>query len=151
MISISSEYTGTETVDDIPKEGVWETMPNGGKDFRGRIVTAAEYVEACPRLSGSSTLVMHGKLDPSLTGLIWGTFELVVPDSGDCQGGGVWQGTWAGKVSFSESYVFWHAVTQGVSGCVEGLMAKYDSEVYNPNTPDVPAPYSVTLLDPHDE
>jgi len=151
MISISSEYSGTETVSHIPNEGIWETMPNGAKDFRGRVVVAAENVEGYPRLSGTSTLVMHGKLDPSLTGLIWGTFELVVPDSADCQGGGIWQGTWAGKVSFTESYVYWHAVTQGVSGCVEGLTAKYDSQVYNPNTPEIPAPYMVAIFDHHDD
>ena len=142
-----SEYTGTETVDEIQNEGVWEPLPNGGMHFRGQEVTTIE-VANDPRASGSGTLVSNGNLDPTGTGPIWGTIALTVPASEDCEGGGEWQGTWAGKMSIGEGYVYWFGVMQGVSGCVEGMMVRFESELC---TPQAPCAYSGTLVDPQGE
>lgn len=142
-----SEYTGTETPTGVTNGGDWRYLPNGGVHFRGQVTTAVD-VASDPRASGNTTLVSNGNLGPSLTGPIWGNIVLAVPDSEGCEGGGVWQGTWAGKMSLSQGYVYWYGVMHGVSGCVEGLKVRFESDMC---VPQADCSYSGRLLDPHGE
>jgi len=141
--TIKSDYTATEIPTGIIDAGEWVFLPNGGIHFRGQVIQTSE-VASDARASGTGTLVSNGNLDSTGTGPIWGTILIEVPD---CQGG-VWQGTWAGKMSMSQGYVYWSGVMQGVSGCVEGMMVKFDSELC---APQAPCNYGGTLLDPHGE
>ncbi|MGC9335363.1 MAG: hypothetical protein ACP5JJ_14515 [Anaerolineae bacterium] len=143
--AVRTEFTGTETPIQLIDPGDSHVLPNGGVHIRGKVFQAAE-VATDPRVSGTSMVVSNGNLDPSGTGPIWGTFVIEVPSSQDCQGGGRWEGTWAGQVSYSEYYCYWHVVTHGVSGCVEGLQASYYADCLSGIST-----YSGTILDPHGE
>lgn len=145
--AIQSEYTATEFPTGQTYPGDWVSLPNGAQHFRGQVNTAFEQASD-PLVSGNSTLVVNGNLDPTYTGPIWGTIDIEVPDNASCQGGGVWQGTWAGKMSMSQGYVYWFGVMKGVSGCVEGMMVRFESGLCEPQ---MPCAYSGTLLDPHGE
>ena len=83
--------------------------------------------------------------NPSLTDPIWGTIIIEVPED-VCPDGGVWYGTWAGKMSLSQGYVCWYGVMNGVSGCVEGLKVRFGSELCYPVPPCL---YTGMLVDPH--
>jgi hypothetical protein len=141
--AVRTEFTGTETPIQLIDPGDLRELPNGGVHIRGKVFEAEE-IATDPRVSGISTVVSNGNLDPSGTGPIWGTFVIEVPPSEDCQGGGRWEATWAGAVSYSEYYCYWHVVTHGVSGCVEGLQASYEGEC-------MLGTYSGTIVDPHGE
>lgn len=141
--AIMSEYTGIETVIGTIYPGDMQVLPTGRVLIRNKNIRAVEAADD-PRVSGASTLVINDKHDESNTGPIWGTIEIAVPDSEECQGGGVWQGRWVGKLCISESYVYWHGVMKGVSGCVEGLSARFESDVCIPNEP---CSYSGTILE----
>ena len=145
--AIRTVYTATEIPTGLTYPGDWKLLPNGGQHFRGQVIPTIE-LATDPRASGIGTLVANGNLDPTGTGPIWGTMTNVVPDSASCEGGGVWYGTWAGKMSFSQGYVYWFGVMQGVSGCVEGMMVRFESDMC---VPQMPCAYTGTLVNPYGE
>lgn len=143
-----SDFTATEYPTGLTYPGDWKLLPNGGQHFRGQVIPTKE-VASDPRVSGTGTLVANGNLDPTGTGPIWGTITMAVPDGPSCEGGGVWKARWTGKMSFSEGYVYWSGVMHGISGCVEGLKVKFESDKCVPQASS--CSYSGTLLDPHGE
>ena len=145
--AIITEYTATEFPTGLIYPGDWKPLPNGGQHFRGQVVSTFE-AATDPRASGTGTLVANGNLNASLTGPIWGTIVIQVPDSEACHGGGVWQGTWAGKMSLSQFYVYWSGDMQGVSGCVEGMTVRFESDMCFPQSP---CAYTGTLVNPYGE
>ena len=141
--AIRTKFTGTETMGDVIDPGTWLILPNGGRHLRGYVAEAAEN-STDPRLTGTATVVMNANLDPSLTGPFWGTFVLNVEPFQGCTEGGSWQGAYAGKISYSQFYAYYHTVIQGVSGCVEGMKVRFDADCFA-------GTYSGTILDPHGE
>lgn len=140
---IWTDYTAIETVTEVIYPGDSHNLSNGGVLLRGKNVQAVEAADD-PRVSGISTLIMNANLDPSLTGPIWGNIIIEIPESEDCQGGGVWEGRWEGELSYSQSYVSWYGVMHGVSGCVEGVVVRFESDIC---IPDQPCSYHGTILE----
>lgn len=141
--AIRTEFTGNEIFGEEIDPGTWDYLPNGGMHLRGQIAVSAMN-STDPRVSGTATVVMNANLDPSLTGPFWGSFVLTVEPFPGCSEGGSWQGTYAGKVSYTQFYAYYHAVIQGMSGCVEGMKASIDADCFA-------ATYKGTILDPHGE
>ena len=141
--AIKTPFTGTETPCGTLDPGTWVDLPNGGRHLRGMISTST-MDSTDDRMSGTATVLMNANLDPSGTGPFWGSFVLEVETSEGCPGGGSWQGTYAGKISYTQFYAYYHAVIQGVSGCVEGMKASIDADV-------LLGSYEGTILDPHGE
>lgn len=141
--AIRNEFTGTETPCEEIDTGTWDYLPNGGSHLRGHISVSAMN-STDPRVSGTAIVFMNANLDPSGTGPFWGNFTLNVQPSTVCPGGGSWQGTYAGKISYSQWYAYYHAVIQGVSGCVAGMKASIDADA-------LAGTYNGTILDPHGE
>ena len=141
--AIKTPFTGTETPCAYLDPGTWVDLPNGGRHLRGMISTST-MDSTDDRMSGTALIVMNANLDPSGTGPFWGNFTLTVNPSDGCPGGGSWQGAYAGKISYSQFYAYYHAVIQGVSGCVEGMKASIDADV-------LLGTYGGTILDPHGE
>jgi len=141
--AIQTPFTGTEIMGDVIDPGTTVFLPDGGMHIRGQIFEALEN-STDPRVTGTATTIMNANLDPSLTGPFWGTYVLEVEPSTVCPGGGSWQGAYAGKVSYTQYYAYYHAVLQGVSGCVEGMKARINADCFV-------GTYSGTILDPHGE
>jgi len=99
------------------------------------------------RMSGLNTVVMNANWGPDLAGPQWGTAELVIAESEECPGGGIWQGNWTGMMNADGSFTY-SAVVRGVSGCVAGLKASLTA--FNPGG-DVLTTYTGEILDPRDE
>ena len=135
-----TKFTGNEGCD-IQDPGDWQWLPNGGVHVRGQVGACVEETTD-PRASGNSTVVANSNWAPDFTGPIWGTVVIQVPDSPDCEGGGVWKGTWNGMMT-SEG-CDWHGEAHGVSGCVEGLKASYHADC-------LAGSYTGTILDPNGE
>jgi len=141
--AIQKEFTGTEIFVEEIDPGIWDYLPNGGSHLRGQIAESAMN-STDSRVSGTATVIMNANLDANLTGPFWGSFVLTVEPFPGCSEGGSWEGTFAGKISYTQFYAYYHAVIQGVSGCVEGMKASIDEDCFA-------GTYSGTLLDPHGE
>lgn len=141
--AIKTPFTGTETPCGTLDPGTWVDLPNGGRHLRGMISTST-MDSTDDRMSGTALIYMNANLDPSGTGPFWGNFTITVQPSTVCPDGGSWEGAYAGRISYSEIYGYYHAVIQGVSGCVEGMKASIDADV-------LLGTYGGTILDPHGE
>lgn len=139
-------FTGTETAVELVAEGDWIFLPSGNVHVRGATTV---YQEAATdwRMSGLNTGVMNANWGPDFAGPMWGTFESVLAETGECPGGGIWQGTWTGTMNVDGSYTY-AAVGRGVSGCVAGLHVSLTAS--NPGTGEQTT-FSGEILDPHGE
>jgi|GEM_PF-1228550 len=138
-------FTGIEVPVALVTEGEW-TFPGGNVHVRG-MTTEYQEVASDWRMSGLNTSVMNANWGRDFAGPMWGTSESVLSDSGDCPGGGVWQGTWTGMMSVDGSYTY-SAVGKGISGCVAGL--RFSLTAFNPGG-EAPTTYTGEILNPHGE
>lgn len=126
--------------------GDWIELPSGNIHVRG-MTSQYQEVATDPRMSGLNTSVMNANWGRDFAGPMWGTSESVLSDSGDCPGGGVWQGNWTGMMSVDGSYTY-SAVGKGISGCVAGL--RFSLTAFNPGG-EAPTTYTGEILNPHGE
>jgi hypothetical protein len=140
--AVWTEFSGTETLQNIVYPGDWVWLPSGNVHVRGRVTECLDEASDA-RVSGVDTIVVNANWDSAFTGPMWGTFHNEVAPGPDCKGGGVWEGTWTGMVGTEGCS--WRAVGQGVSGCVEGLHVSYVA-----NCGVDPTTFTGTILDSHD-
>jgi hypothetical protein len=141
------EFSAIEVPTGPPVDhGDWTELPSGNIHVRG-MASVYQEVATDPRISGLNTVVMNANWGPDFAGPMWGTSENVLADSADCPGGGIWQGNWTGMMNADGSYSY-HAVLQGVSGCVAGLHASLIA--FNPGG-EALTTFTGEILDPHGE
>jgi hypothetical protein len=135
-----TEFTGTDTRGAVTDPGIL-TFPDGNVHLRGMVLEL--HIQATdPRVTGPETVVANANLDAYGAGPVWGTSHLEV----DYGGGGIWEGTWNGKIHAdgSESIRF---VAHGIAGSVEGL--KMSGSLEFPADPTAPGILAGRILAPH--
>ena len=117
--------------------GTWTYMDDRIK-VRGMMMQYEE-VASCGQASGVNTVVMNANWDANMTGPIWGTSHSETLYNG----GGVWEGSWAGKVNPDGSSAY-RATVLGVSGSVKGLVMQVQAS----STPGGFAQVTFTIFNP---
>lgn len=103
MAAEKIEFPCTETFVAELDPGTW-TFPGGNIHVRGMVQLSREEAPD-PRNTGYNTVVVNANWRPDWTGPMWGTFRLETDE------GGVWEGTWAGRMTEQGSR--YHAVGTG--------------------------------------
>ena len=91
-----TEYQCTETLVAILDPGTW-SFPDGNLHIRGMVQLFREEAPD-PRTVGNNTVVVNTNWRPDGTGPMWGTFRMETDE------GGLWKGTWAGKMTEGGSF-----------------------------------------------
>lgn len=130
--------TGTETFVELiyagavkcpggyePTGNPFQPCPAGSRaQVRGRLAQFRDE-SLDPRLTGDDYVTANANLDTAGLGPIWGTFRLVL------DAGGVWEGSWAGKITPTGAKI--QATAHGSGGTVDGLTSKWTlSSTANP-------------------
>jgi hypothetical protein len=120
--------TGTETC--RPQSPGTTTVLPGGRVLVRDAGNVCQETSADPRLSGTNTTTFNANLGADGTGPMWGTFSLATA------GGGLWVGTWHGRLT-SAGPVY-RAVGRG-EGAHAGLLVFVEAEGER---------WTATILDP---
>ena len=130
------ECSGTEVPLAVLDPGTWR-YPGNNTHVRGMVSQYEEVSSNCPQIAGINTVTVNFNVDASFSGPMWGTSRAET----DYAGGGIWEGTWVGRLN-ADGSSYYQAVSHGVSGSVAGLVMKLTSDN---------GAWTATILDPHGE
>jgi hypothetical protein len=115
MTAEKTEFQCTETFVAILDPGTW-SFPDGNIHIRGMVELFHEDAPD-PRVVGDNTVVVNANWRPDWTGPIWGTWRLETDE------GGLWEGTWAGRMTGQGSW--YNGVGDGI-GLYAGMTMLVD-------------------------
>lgn len=104
------EFQCTPTYSHLLNIGDW-TYPDGNIHIRG-MVQSEHSVAPDPRCVGDNTIVINANWHADGTGPMWGTFRYETTE------GGIWEGTWAGRMTDEGS---WYNATGNGYGIYAGM------------------------------
>ena len=109
------------------------------RDFTGPVFFGGVTGDASPFFEGAWEIRGGCNLNYDLMGPCWGTFE------GNALGG-VWEGTWNGKLDFTGFGGNMRFVGHGTGGGVEGLHMKMEGAVEGSGDPTAPMPFTARVF-----